>query len=346
MFGFGGFLISVWNAAEAWQKKEDDRARARVDSEASLREKYAAGPQSALVRLETFYAQHGGDAKRIWEAFRCMRWGLEQQQGSEEGETSAPPAAAVISLDDCNDADCDGVHGQKRLPPAKRQACREEYVELEKARHLLMAYWRNLLLMARERRLPASMAAPDDVVVLRGVWLYQANRFRTVVEPLEILLNGLHGRDIGNYSYWPYDTPFELERRRGDIILRSRLYGDIERQWLAQQWRDQHSDKISVSVPSSSFGTAVYVRGVHPYGKTTLDPPSVITFESSLTWARQAHKHLLEHGSRVSKCRLPFHGPGVVKCESSDAAANAAGLLRPAKQRHDWDPYSAVPSTR
>jgi hypothetical protein len=333
VFGFGGFVISVWNAVEAYRKKQEDRARARIDSEATLREKYAAGPQSALVRLETFYAQHGGDARRIWEAFRCMRWGLEQPQGSDEGETPTPPSAALSSRDGCNNADCDGLHGQKRLPAAKRQACREEYVELEKARHLLMAYWRNLLLMARERRLPAGMADPEDVVILRGVWLYQANRFRTVVEPLEILLNSLHGRDIGVPPYWPFDTALELKRDKRVSIFRSKLYGDIERQWLVKQWRDQCSEQMSESPAAGAV--AVPVDDASPggsAGQTMLSPPRVIKFESSLAWARQAHESFTKHGERVSKCRLPFHGPGVVKCEFPSANAMAsAGLLRPAK---------------
>ena len=75
-FGRGGFLIAAWNARETWTKKWEDAARGRVDTAALMHEKYAAGPQSALVLLETFSEQHGGDARQLWEALPLHALGL------------------------------------------------------------------------------------------------------------------------------------------------------------------------------------------------------------------------------------------------------------------------------
>ena len=189
-----------------------------------------------------------------------MRWGLDElaeQDICDDADTTISATSKYASADSCIDPKCDGLHGQKQLPASKRKACRDEYAELEKARHLLMAFWRNVFLWADEGRLPTSVADPDDVVMLQGVWLYRADRFRTVVEPLEILLNGLwlHGRYAR--AYWPHDSPYELTVQPV-LRARSKLFGKIERQWLVQQWRDQQNHLASRSISA----VAVDVSGV------------------------------------------------------------------------------------
>ena len=298
-----------------------------------MHEKYAAGPQSALVLLETFSEQHGGDARQLWEALRRMRWGLEEEGADGIPKTSTPPPADAkrAAPDACVDPDCDGLHGRKRLPAGKRKACRDEYAELERARHLLMGFWRNVFLWAREGRLPASVADPDGAVQLQGVWLYRANWFRITVEPLEILLNSMQGREA--LPYWPHDAPYELTVQRDVLQLRSKMFGKIERQWLVQQWRDQQKQLASGSLGAVKL--PVDDGAKFSESNPLKSPPAqVLKFASSLNWARQIHKRLVAHGHRACRCQLHFHGPGIQMCDLPlEDAMRQAGLLVPVELR-------------